>query len=70
MADEADNAQAHTEAELAALLASRRPPPRGRATCATCEEPISEQRQQLGARLCVDCQSEVEHHERVIGGRR
>lgn len=48
-----------------ALAARTAAPAAGRETCANldCGEPISPQRQALGARLCLDCQRAEEHRD-------
>lgn len=72
MADDVDLAQAHTDAELAAILERRRqtPPKPGRADCAVCGDPISAMRQRMGAQHCVECQEREDFHQRVVGGSR
>lgn len=60
MADLIDHANDLAAADLAFRIASAtRPKPRGPAQCEDedCEEAISEHRRDLGARLCVDCQT-------------
>lgn len=57
-----DRAQALQQADIDHALANRRPPKRGLTHCENvdCGEPISEQRQQLGARMCIDCARDEE----------
>lgn len=40
----------------------------GRSRCAECDEPIAPMRQQMGARLCVDCQTDAEHAAAIARG--
>lgn len=37
--------------------------------CVRCDEPISAVRKALGARLCLECQTDHEQRERARGGR-
>lgn len=71
MVDAIDRAVDAEELQLADALAhhARRPKPQGRATCENldCGEAISQMRQDMGARLCIDCARE---DERQQGGRR
>lgn len=71
MVDFIDRAVAAEERQLEDALAhhARRAKPTGRETCENvdCGEPIAPLRQQMGARLCIDCARE---EERQQGGRR
>lgn len=68
MADELDLAQQHEDMHRAhAIAAITRPRPPGRTECRTCGEPITPLRTELGAQLCIDCQSEAE--QKAKGGR-
>jgi RNA polymerase-binding transcription factor DksA len=65
MADIIDMANDRAAQDLALALArATQPKPRGLAECEACDEPISEQRQIMGARLCVPCQTA--HELRVL----
>jgi RNA polymerase-binding transcription factor DksA len=61
MADIIDMANDRAAQDLALALArATRVKPRGPAECEACDEPISEQRRDMGACLCVPCQSAEE----------
>ena len=60
MADAADRAREYQERLNAEALAARVALAPGRRACIDCGEPISVLRQQLGARRCMECQSELE----------
>jgi RNA polymerase-binding transcription factor DksA len=69
MADVIDQANERAAADLASQIAeATRPKPRGPEHCEACDEPISDLRRDLGARLCIDCQQREEH--RRASGRR
>jgi len=64
--DVIDVAQRRQAEEIEYVLAARRTPPRGLTHCehGDCGEAISEQRQQMGARLCIDCATAHEQEAR------
>lgn len=62
MTDIIDQANDHAEKMLALQIAqATAPKPRGPAECDRCDEPISDLRRDLGARLCITCQERHEH---------
>ncbi len=67
MPDELDLVQANTELHLQNAIDHHvhRPRPQGLTHCedADCGEPISAQRQAMGARLCVECKRAEEARE-------
>lgn len=62
MTDTIDVAQRRQQEDIDHALASRQHSTAGRAFCATldCGEPITPVRQQMGAQLCIDCQTAYE----------
>ncbi len=61
MADIIDMANDRAAQDLALCLArATEKKPRGPAECEACDEPISAQRRDMGACLCVPCQSAEE----------
>lgn len=64
MADDVDRANDYMAAEIAGLIARRAPTQAGSTECATCGEAITPLRRDLGARLCIDCQSDLEAQQR------
>lgn len=64
--DVIDVAQKRQQEEIDHALAARRAPSQGLAHCDAldCGEPISAMRQQLGARLCIDCLTAQEQEAR------
>lgn len=62
MTDLIDVAQRRQQEEIDHALAARKPAGIGATHCeqADCGEPISTFRQDMGARLCVDCQRDAE----------
>lgn len=65
MADIVDEANRHVQMHLDnAISAATKPRCPGLPECEECAEPISEFRQLLGARRCVDCQTAYEHTQR------
>lgn len=77
MPDELDRVQAITELHLQNAIDThaRRPVSAGLSNCedVECGEPITAQRQEMGARLCIDCQRAEEaraaHFRSWRGGR-
>jgi RNA polymerase-binding transcription factor DksA len=67
MSDIADQAAAYQERMNAAAVAAVRVSGTGATHCVECAEPISELRQRMGARRCMDCQSDHELRARVQG---
>ena len=61
--DVIDVAQRRQLEEIEQALAARPIAQQGRSHCKhkDCGEPISPQRQDLGAQLCIDCQRAAEH---------
>ena len=61
--DVIDVAQRRQLEEIELALAARPVAKQGRPHCrnTACAEPITPQRQALGAQLCIDCQRAVEH---------
>lgn len=57
-----DHAQRRQQEEIDHALASRKPAGQGTTHCTNmdCGEPISETRQRMGARLCIDCARDAE----------
>lgn len=75
MPDAMDRVQQHAQDLTADALdaPARRPRPLGLAFCEdeACGEPVSPERQALGARLCLDCQHATEARATKFGtGRR
>ena len=73
--DDIDRAQDREQQDTAIALAAqlrRTQAQRGHGTpdCVECGEPIAPFRQALGARRCVECQTEAEQRERTTGGLR
>lgn len=66
MADDIDRATEHAERDLALRIGDvvNRPRLPGLPECLECGESISRVRQDLGARLCIDCQSDLELRNR------
>jgi RNA polymerase-binding transcription factor DksA len=64
--DVIDVAQRRQQEEIDQVLANRRVLPAGLTHCEMldCGEPISAMRQQMGARLCVDCATAKEQEAR------
>lgn len=64
--DVIDVAQRRQQEEIDHTLANRRAPVAGLTHCEMldCGEPISVMRQQMGARLCVDCATAKEREAR------
>jgi RNA polymerase-binding transcription factor DksA len=64
--DTIDVAQRRQQEEIDHALANRRPVAVGLTHCerADCGEPISPTRQQMGARLCIDCATAQESEAR------
>lgn len=60
--DVIDVAQRRQQEEIDQAIAARPPAKPGRTVCANqeCGEPISAERQALGAQLCIDCQRDAE----------
>jgi RNA polymerase-binding transcription factor DksA len=71
MTDIIDQANDHAEKMLAIQIArATQPKPRGLPACEDCGDAISEQRQDLGARLCVTCQGAAEVRALQAKGKR
>lgn len=66
MADDADLAQGHIEAEIERALAAHKPPAHTRqhSHCLDCGEPLEPHRRSWG--LCVPCKSDREHRARMM----
>ena len=66
MADDIDRANDYAERDLALRIGevTNRPRLPGLPECLECGESISKTRQDLGARLCIDCQSDLEARNR------
>lgn len=67
MSDSADHAADYQTRMNAAAVAAVRVTGAGTTHCVECAEPISELRQRLGARRCIDCQADRELRARVQG---
>lgn len=65
--DEIDLAQQRQADEIEHALAARRPAGPGLAECRACGTAISALRTALGAQLCIECQTELEHLQRTVG---
>ncbi|MGE3907931.1 MAG: TraR/DksA family transcriptional regulator [Chloroflexota bacterium] len=72
MSDDIDLAQQHEEMHRAHAIAAalERPRRAGRPLCLECEEPISPDRQAIGADLCPECQGFADQRHFMTTGRR
>jgi RNA polymerase-binding transcription factor DksA len=64
--DDIDVAQRRQQEAIDHALAARPIPKAGRSHCEmmVCRQPISPERQRLGAVLCIECQRDAEHTAR------